>query len=115
MVVTSNSEGRVRELLDEVGIAHHFRAVLDSGVLGIAKPDPRIFLLAAERVGVAPAQLVHVGDSEAADVVGARNAGLRTVRFDGFIPGAGTVKTVADARAETYDALRATLLRWLGA
>ncbi len=114
MCVTSNSEGRVRELLEEVGIARHFRAVLDSGQLGFAKPDRRIFLLAAQRLGVSPSDLVHVGDSEAADVVGAHEAGLRAVRFDGFLPGSRLTPSVADARVDDYDALRSTLFEWLG-
>jgi HAD superfamily hydrolase (TIGR01549 family) len=113
MVVTSNSEGRVRELLEEVGIAHHFVAILDSGLLGFAKPDARIFLLAAERAGVAPDELVHVGDSEKADVVGARAAGLRTVRFDGFVPGAEQLPTEADHRVSTYSELRSVFGRIL--
>lgn len=113
MVVTSNSEGRVRELLEELGLARHFLAILDSGVLGFAKPDARIFHLAAERAGVAPSQIVHIGDSERADVVGARAAGLRTIRFDGFVPGAERTPTEADARTSSYAELREILLHWL--
>lgn len=111
MVVTSNSEGRVRELLAEVGLVHHFVDVLDSGLLGFAKPDRRIFLLAAERAGVAPDELVHVGDSEKADVAGARAAGLQTIRFDGFVPGASSVPTEAEHRLDTFAELRGVLTR----
>jgi HAD superfamily hydrolase (TIGR01549 family) len=113
MTVTSNSEGRVRELLEEVGIAHHFVAILDSGLLGFAKPDPRIFSLAAETLGVPVEDVVHVGDSEAADVVGAKNAGALAVRFDAFLPRAGGRPTVADARAGTFEELIVILLRML--
>jgi HAD superfamily hydrolase (TIGR01509 family) len=114
MVVTSNSEGRVRELLEELGLASHFLAILDSGVLGFAKPDARIFQLAAARAGVAPAELVHIGDSERADVAGARAAGLRAIRFDGFVPGAERAPTEAEARTSSYAELRAILCDWLG-
>jgi putative hydrolase of the HAD superfamily len=113
MVVTSNSEGRVRELLEEVGIAHHFVAVLDSGLLGFAKPDPRIFSLAARSLGLPIEDVVHVGDSEAADVVGAKNAGALAVRFDAFLPRAGARPTAADARAATFEELVVILLRML--
>lgn len=109
MVITSNSEGRVRELLEEVGIAHHFRAVLDSGRLGFAKPDRRMFDRAAELLEIPIQTMVHVGDSEAADIVGARAAGAFTLRFDGFVPGAAERPTVADARASTFTELRAHL------
>ena len=46
MVITSNSEGRLAELAQTANIAAHFRAILDSGRLGFAKPDARIFDLA---------------------------------------------------------------------
>ncbi|MGZ3417774.1 MAG: HAD family hydrolase [Polyangiales bacterium] len=113
MVITSNSEGRVRELLEEVGIAHHFVAILDSGVLGISKPDARIFLLAAEALEVPIGSVVHVGDSEAADIVGAKNAGASAVRFDAFLPQAATNPTIADARASTFEELTEILSRAL--
>jgi putative hydrolase of the HAD superfamily len=113
MTITSNSEGRVRELLEEVGIAHHFVAVLDSGLLGFSKPDPRIFRLAAEALGLPIEAVVHVGDSEAADVVGAKNAGALAVRFDGFLPSARALPTVADARAGSFEELVVILSRVL--
>lgn len=109
MVITSNSEGRVAALLEEVGIARHFVAILDSGVLGFGKPDRRIFVRAAEALGAPLGAIVHVGDSEAADVVGARAAGAMTVRFDGFVPGAEARPTVADARVSTFTSLREVL------
>lgn len=114
MVITSNSEGRVAELLTEVGIAHHFPTILDSGVLGFAKPDRRIFVRAAEALSVPIDAMVHVGDSEAADVVGAHRAGAFAVRFDGFVPGAETRPTEADARVSTFAALTEVLGAALG-
>lgn len=109
MVITSNSEGRVRELLEEVGIAHHFIAILDSGVLGFAKPDGRMFELAAKALEITLETMVHVGDSEAADIVGAKRVGARAIRYDGFVPGSADRPTEADARAATFDELRAHL------
>lgn len=105
MVITSNSEGRVAELLAEVGLAHHFPTILDSGRLGFGKPDRRIFALAAEKLGVPIGAMVHVGDSEAADVIGAHQAGAKALRFDGFVPGASSRPTEADARASTFPEL----------
>ena len=109
MVVTSNSEGRVAELVEQVGLTRHFRATLDSGLLGFAKPDRRIFALAAERLEVPLSAVVHVGDSEAADVVGARRAGAWAVRFDGFVPSSASHASEADARASTFAELGAVL------
>lgn len=114
MVITSNSEGRVAELIAEVGLAHHFRAILDSGVLGYGKPETRIFALAAERLEIPLASMVHVGDSEAADIVGAHRAGAFAIRFDGFVPGAEARPTEADVRVSGFTELRVALGEALG-
>lgn len=115
MVITSNSEGRVAALLEEVGIAHHFVSILDSGVLGIAKPDARIFAQAAAALGLPIGEVVHVGDSEAADVVGAKRAGAWAVRYDGFIPNVDVTRSSeADARATEVAELRTLLFDALG-
>ncbi|TAL90477.1 MAG: HAD family hydrolase [Rhodanobacter sp.] len=64
--------------LQRVGIAQHFRHHVCARDRGVAKPDPRIFLAAADVLGVAPAQVLHVGDDPVMDMRGAREAGLRT-------------------------------------
>ena len=64
--------------LQRIGIHAHFAHQICSRDTGMAKPDPRIFLAAAERLGVAPAEILHVGDYPDMDMVGARDAGLRT-------------------------------------
>jgi putative hydrolase of the HAD superfamily len=80
--VVSNSEGRLAELLAEVGIADGFEAIIDSGRIGIEKPDPRIFAHAIAALGLPPGTTgVHVGDSWAADVAGALAAGWRAIWY----------------------------------
>jgi 2-haloalkanoic acid dehalogenase type II len=64
--------------LQRIGIDAHFVHHICARDSGIAKPDPRIFLAAAERLGVPAQQILHVGDDPAMDVAGARDAGLRT-------------------------------------
>lgn len=64
--------------LRRIGIHAHFAHHICARDSGVAKPDPRIFLAAAERLGVAPDRILHVGDDPEMDVVGAREAGLRT-------------------------------------
>ncbi len=64
--------------LQRIGIHAHFAHHICARDSGVAKPDPRIFLAAAERLGVAPEQILHVGDDPAMDMAGARDAGLRT-------------------------------------
>jgi 2-haloalkanoic acid dehalogenase type II len=64
--------------LERVGIHTHFDHHISARNTGAAKPDPRIFQAAAERLGVAPENILHIGDDAELDVVGARNAGMRT-------------------------------------
>ena len=77
--IVSNSEGRLAELVRVMGWAHFFTVVADSGKLGFEKPDRRIFEYAAERLGAAPSELIHVGDVWAADVDGALAVGARAI------------------------------------
>lgn len=107
LAIVSNSEGRIAELLTELGVAGHFGVMVDSGVAGVAKPDPRIFEIAADALGLPLDTLVHVGDSEAADVRGALAAGAYAIRFDGVV--ANPEPTAATARAASYAELRSLL------
>ena len=82
--VVSNADGRMPALLAQVGLADRFEFVIDSHVVGVTKPDPRIFTMAVERLGLPAAACMYVGDLYAVDVVGARRAGLRPVLLDPF-------------------------------
>ncbi len=64
--------------LDRIGIRAHFAHHVCARDTGVPKPDARIFLAAAERLGLSAAEILHVGDDPELDVVGARDAGLRT-------------------------------------
>src|SRR5438876_561774 len=55
---------------------------LDSQVVGIEKPDPRIFHLALDRLGVRPEEALFAGDIYAIDMVGARAAGIEGKLMD---------------------------------
>ncbi|HEX2188183.1 MAG TPA: HAD-IA family hydrolase [Longimicrobiaceae bacterium] len=80
--VISNADGRVEALLESVGLRPHFEFVIDSARVGMEKPDPRIFRMGLERLGVAPEDAVYVGDIYEIDVVGARRAGMAAVLID---------------------------------
>jgi putative hydrolase of the HAD superfamily len=80
--VISNSNGSVKRALEIAGLAPQLDFVIDSSVVGISKPDPRIFALGLQAAGTAPDETVYVGDSYFVDVVGSRQAGLRAVLFD---------------------------------
>jgi putative hydrolase of the HAD superfamily len=80
--VISNSNGSVRSILEETGLAAHLDFIIDSSVVGVEKPDPRIFHLGLRAAGVAPAEAVYVGDLYSVDVLGARAAGLDGILLD---------------------------------
>jgi FMN phosphatase YigB (HAD superfamily) len=79
--VLTNSEGRAKELLDATGFGVFVDVVVDSGVEGIDKPDRRLFDRLAERLHCAAGEMIHVGDSYAADVLGALGAGMTPIWF----------------------------------
>ena len=82
LAVVSNSNGTVADLFRAIGLAEHVHAIVDSGVVGVEKPDPRIFAHAAAALGVRPDEAVHVGDLYSVDVLGARAAGCRAILLD---------------------------------
>jgi putative hydrolase of the HAD superfamily len=82
LAVVSNSNGTVADLLQVLGLAAQVDAVVDSGVVGVEKPDPRIFHHAAAALGVRPEDAVHVGDLYSVDVLGARAAGCGAILMD---------------------------------
>ena len=78
LAVISNNFGNTHGWCDEYGLSHLLEVIIDSTVLGIAKPDTRIFEAALSELGVMPSQAIYVGDSYAADMVGGKNAGMWT-------------------------------------
>ncbi|NYH78985.1 FMN phosphatase YigB (HAD superfamily) [Actinopolyspora biskrensis] len=65
--VISNIAFDIRPALDRIGIGELFDSVLMSYVEGVIKPDPKLFLRACERLGVAPEEALMIGDSTEAD------------------------------------------------
>ena len=79
LAVVSNWDVSLPDTLASVGLEHLFTVVISSAAAGVAKPDPRIFELALEELGVAPERVLHVGD-DAADEQGAAAARIRFAR-----------------------------------
>lgn len=79
--VLTNSEGRAKELIADTAFGPFVDAVVDSGVEGVEKPDLRVFTLMAERLGCNPTDVIHIGDSFEADVLGAMGAGMTPIWF----------------------------------
>jgi putative hydrolase of the HAD superfamily len=90
LVVVSNWDVSLHEVLAETGLAPLLDGVVTSAELGSAKPHGAIFARGLELAGAAPAETLHVGDSVEHDVAGALAAGvapLLVVR-DGMAPDA---------------------------
>jgi len=78
----SNADGTVDKLLAGAGLAEHLEFIVDSGAVGIEKPDPRIFDIALALAHARPEEALYVGDLYPVDVVGARRAGIEPVLLD---------------------------------
>lgn len=83
MVLVSNFYGNIQTVLGEFGLDGVFSQIIESAVVGVRKPDPRIFSLGVEALGLKPDEVVVVGDSIDKDIVPARQAGCHTVWFRG--------------------------------
>ena len=116
--IVSNSDGTIGARLYEMEICQvgpgpgaDVHCLIDSGQVGVEKPDPRIFDIALESLDHPPEEIWYVGDTPAFDVVGARRAGLRPILMDPFevngdygVPCArslGEVATMVESPAQT--------------
>jgi len=118
--IVSNSTGEVEETLRLRGVCYagayaavsdHVAAggsgtevgvVIDSAVVGVSKPDPAIFAVALEALGIPDAErstVVHVGDSLRYDVTGAIAAGVRPVHLGSarLLPSSGRPRATSAA------------------
>jgi putative hydrolase of the HAD superfamily len=94
--VVSNASGTVAELLADNRVCSasansggdsdlpQVSIIVDSYLVGIEKPDPRIFHIALDALGVTAGRSLYVGDTVRFDVIGARAAGLHPVHVDPF-------------------------------
>jgi putative hydrolase of the HAD superfamily len=103
--IISNWDGRLEGLLGGLGLLPLIDTIVSSAAVGLHKPDPRIFELACERLGVEPAACAHVGDHFYSDVLGARAAGLRPVMIDRRGTGSTAPVTVISSLDELEGAL----------
>jgi putative hydrolase of the HAD superfamily len=89
--IVSNADGLIGQRLAELEILQvgpgpgvAVECVIDSGNVGVMKPDPRIFHIALDAMGLEPDAAWYVGDMAGIDVVGARKAGLWPILMDPF-------------------------------
>jgi len=91
LAIVSNADGNAEQRLRDDAVCQvgpgpgaSVEVILDSTVVGIAKPDARIFDLALDALGVTPDRAIHVGDTPGADVDGARAAEVHPVLVDPY-------------------------------
>jgi len=102
--IISNWDSRLVGLLRGLGFGDVLDDIVSSADVGVHKPDPRIFQLACERIGVLPEEAAHVGDHHYADILGASSVGMRAVLIDRH-----GVADPADNPIRTLDELEAVL------
>lgn len=91
LAIVSNNNGTAEQQLREFGICQigdgphpSVQIIVDSGIEGVAKPDPAIFLPALAKLGTTPERSLYVGDTVHADVHGALAAGMPVVQLDPY-------------------------------
>ena len=82
LAVMSNFDGRLRFILQQLGISKYFMHVFVSSELGADKPDPEIYWRALKLMNLKPSEVLHVGDDPERDWDGATAAGLSIFRLD---------------------------------
>lgn len=106
---TGFASGRAQDrLLEKDGAREFFHATIYSMDVGHAKPRPEIFHTAVSTLGVAPHEILHVGDNERTDVRGAIAAGFRAIRLDVVRAGG---PSEAEYVARSYEELVEYLLK----
>jgi HAD superfamily hydrolase (TIGR01509 family) len=84
VVLVSNSEGTHEKLFPRLGIAKHFDLLVDSGKVGVEKPDPGIWKFALDAYPTPADQVLHLGDTYGTDIAGALALGFRAGLIDPF-------------------------------
>lgn len=84
MVLVSNFYGNVHAVLKDFGLLDYFDDVIESAVVGVRKPDPAIFMLGVEKLGVPADSVVIIGDSYEKDIVPAGVIGCQTIWLKGI-------------------------------
>ncbi len=94
IVSNTSDDQNAQQLIDRYHLRSYFEKIITSAACGIRKPDPRIFQLALDHFQVPPSQVMMVGDTLDADILGANQLGLYSVwitrrvehREDGLLP-----------------------------
>lgn len=83
LVLVSNFYGNVEAVLTDFDLRKYFQTIVESAVVGVRKPDPKIFALGVEALGMKPEEVLVVGDSLRKDILPAESIGCRVAWIKG--------------------------------
>lgn len=83
LVLVSNFYGNIENVLKDFGIDKCFKKIIESAVVGVRKPDPKIFELGVKALGLTPEETLVVGDSYGKDIVPAEKIGCQVLWIKG--------------------------------
>lgn len=83
LVLVSNFYGNIEAVLADFGLRSFFKTIVESAVVGVRKPDPAIFALGVDALGMDAAEVLVVGDSYRKDILPARSLGCATAWIKG--------------------------------
>lgn len=83
MVLVSNFYGNVEAVLEDFGLRKYFQSIVESAVVGVRKPDPRIFSLGCEALGIPSSEVLVIGDSLRKDIEPAESIGCKVMWIKG--------------------------------
>ena len=79
MVLVSNFYGNMESVLKKFQLDHLFKAIVESAVVGVRKPDPEIFRMGVEKLQLPAENIVVIGDSHDKDIIPAEHIGCQTI------------------------------------
>ena len=83
MVLVSNFYGNVESVLSDFDVRKYFKTIVESAVVGVRKPDPKIFALGVEALGLNADEVLVIGDSYKKDIVPAESLGCKVLWIKG--------------------------------
>lgn len=83
LVLVSNFYGNIHTILEDFGLSTYFSDIVESSIVGLRKPDPAIYALGVERMGLPAQNILVIGDSFSKDVVPAKAVGCQAVWLQG--------------------------------
>ena len=103
MVLVTNFYGNMHTVLEEFGLLHLFKDIIESSVAGVRKPDPEIFRLGVNSLGLEPSETVMIGDNLDKDIIPAASIGCSTIWLNNTVGSDPTVQKISSlSEVETY-------------